>query len=850
MKQIKGEITVFLSFILIFILAFVGTVTEVVRVNTSKVFAERALITAMDSIAASYYKPLFTDYHLMLYYMENKNNNNDTDTTNDDKIVEGIKEYMEYTFVPNKDLMLLNSSIKMPNVNLYNIVTKDVTLTNKTFVTDYNGELFINEAIEYMKYRTSIQIIEDILKKLSILKTTKIEVNLVKEKLALTEKLSTLDIHMMELMEFVEGISFDKKGLRLNKNGLIKTQDNFVKKLCTNQITMSNLGINHQLVFDSLKSAYCNPINNLDYINEAVFTIKDYKQKIIDLEKERTLLQEQRENLTTKINNMANKKDEKTKDKNEYGEIVNELLQINEEINRVEKAIKDNSQLKKTSLSKIKQDKMNLFDLVDNVLLEIDLALDIIKKYEEEQVVLSSEIKQYETLVEENRNELNEDFYNEIKEEINSMKLYNNNEETNNINQKKFVNINQFSLNLNQNKNILKDIQIHKDINISEDDVSLDYLLNITNDMKDKLLGYSTNQLSFDYSTLTIESNVENPIDKFKNLLKNGILELVVDDIDSISKKKLLSSNLPSTNQCKNYDKSIEELEPTNLSKDSQEKGYSEITNIFSNFTEVIENINPVNDSTKDIANTLLFYSYLLEHFKNQGSNKESVKETALEYEQEYILLGNERDYENFEGVTTRIITMRTLLNCIYLLSNHEANTKANSIATALVGFTGFTPLIQLTKTVILFVWSYEEALIDTSAILKNKSVPLIKNSSNFILKFEDMLKINKQYIKEKVNNMSDASNVKTSFTYDDYINLLLFLRSQEEISYRSMDIIQSNLNLRNNKEFLMSNCLFGFKVNAEFSVPTKFTNLAFVKMLVNRNQDSYEYNMERAYSY
>ena len=60
----EGTITVFLSLILLLILSLLFTMIEGARVNTAKVFAERALTAAMDSTLAEYYGPLWEEYHI------------------------------------------------------------------------------------------------------------------------------------------------------------------------------------------------------------------------------------------------------------------------------------------------------------------------------------------------------------------------------------------------------------------------------------------------------------------------------------------------------------------------------------------------------------------------------------------------------------------------------------------------------------------------------------------------------------------------------------------------------------------------------------------------------------------
>ena len=63
-KKKDGSITVFLTLILLLILSLIMTILEGARISVAQVFAERALITSMDSLLAEYYRPLFDEYHI------------------------------------------------------------------------------------------------------------------------------------------------------------------------------------------------------------------------------------------------------------------------------------------------------------------------------------------------------------------------------------------------------------------------------------------------------------------------------------------------------------------------------------------------------------------------------------------------------------------------------------------------------------------------------------------------------------------------------------------------------------------------------------------------------------------
>ena len=158
-KNHDASITVFLSLVLLLILSLVMTVIEGTRQKTAMVFTERALITAMDSVLAGYYGPLMDEYHIFglnLPYEE--------DLDKHDEISLRIQDYMSYTLNPGHGISGAGNSLY-----LFSNTLESVEVINSTGLLDYQGEIFINEVIEYMKYRSIGNVIEFFMDKASLL---------------------------------------------------------------------------------------------------------------------------------------------------------------------------------------------------------------------------------------------------------------------------------------------------------------------------------------------------------------------------------------------------------------------------------------------------------------------------------------------------------------------------------------------------------------------------------------------------------------------------------------------------------------------------------------------------------
>jgi hypothetical protein len=165
---------------------------------------------------------------------------------------------------------------------------------------------------------------------------------------------------------------------------------------------------------------------------------------------------------------------------------------------------------------------------------------------------------------------------------------------------------------------------------------------------------------------------------------------------------------------------------------------------------------------------------------------------------------------------------------------------EALAAATALVGFTGLPILISITKTVLLIVWSFAEALVDVCALLQGKEVPVLKKS--FVLTLPEMFLLNRNYLQSKVSMLEQS---RLSLSYPDYLYLFLLLKNKKELAYHAMDLIQENINLRYDDIFRFSDCLYGFQVKAEFSTANKFIAVPMIKNYLKPTTSGYRFHFQ-----
>ena len=142
----------------------------------------------------------------------------------------------------------------------------------------------------------------------------------------------------------------------------------------------------------------------------------------------------------------------------------------------------------------------------------------------------------------------------------------------------------------------------------------------------------------------------------------------------------------------------------------------------------------------------------------------------------------------------------------------------AMEVAVAAVGFTGIVPLIKAVQVGILLGWCYVESIQDLRCLLAGGKVPFIKEASQWK---SDLFRI-QENIPEKGTNAEEKG-----LEYGQYLQILLFLTSQNELIYRSMDIVERNIRLiSGNEKLCMDGMAAAVKANAAYESNPLFFNV------------------------
>ena len=536
-------------------------------------------------------------------------------------------------------------------------------------------------------------------------------------------------------------------------------------------------------------------------------------------------------------------------------------------------------QQQKDSLKTINDSIQSLAKQAEAVRKQAQKAVDVIPQLEEKQSRTQGKLKEYQTLLSQSEQDLTEELKKGMKEDLEQLEQY----------VAKENGKNSYVTRIRNMKPVLeKNIEILKQLSaMSDRKLSLDHLENWKNEKNkiEQLIksfeGYHIDTLKFDYRTLNVKKDTKDPIDSMSSALSGDVLELVLPAKTKVSDKKIANADAYHKHYAKSNGsrETQTEIDYQKSLKNSKKDGYqSEITDSFGSYGKAEKGLK---EGTQALLEKMLFQQYCNTHFKgftdvieknktgtaqvslsgkeiktqdgNMSLSKEEVKmkdgDTVLDYEQEYLLTGKAKDKDNLKAAVNKIIFIRTVSNFMYLMTDSAKKKAAYATAAALVGFSGMEPLVRLTQTTILLTWAYEEALVDTGALLAGKSIPFMKDKTTFLLQYQEMFCISKALIQKKVQ-MVRESKTALAMKYKDYIQIFFMLEPDSKKSYRAMDLIEGNLRKRNNQQFTFSRAVYGMDVSAEVSMKPKFLHLPSVQDFTKWKGSGWKFSISQSHSY
>ncbi|WP_408069772.1 DUF5702 domain-containing protein [Butyrivibrio sp. JL13D10] len=203
-------------------------------------------------------------------------------------------------------------------------------------------------------------------------------------------------------------------------------------------------------------------------------------------------------------------------------------------------------------------------------------------------------------------------------------------------------------------------------------------------------------------------------------------------------------------------------------------------------------------DESEDtgIGPTLLFEKYLHEKCGSYGNENDDSK---LKYELEYIYAGKDNDYANLEKVVEKLFLWKEAANFAYIMTDEAKMAEAQALALTASVLLTLPELEEVIKMSIIFAWTFAETISDLRILLSGGKVPIIKTVDSWNLSIENMLEFR--------DHLKNGGG--TGLSYEDYLNMLVFMENKDKKTKRLMDIIEMNIRkTEGNQGFRIDNCI------------------------------------------
>ena len=283
---------------------------------------------------------------------------------------------------------------------------------------------------------------------------------------------------------------------------------------------------------------------------------------------------------------------------------------------------------------------------------------------------------------------------------------------------------------------------------------------------------------------------VDNPTTVLEAKRGLGILKLVVEDEDKLSKTTLNTSGLI-------YQR--------------MKQGRISQGNLAPEETVWME----------DLAERLLFQEYLLRYMGRYGQDE---GKKALHYQIEYLIAGKENDIDNLRNVANRICALREAANAIYLWNDPVKNVEVELAAQAIGAALGLPAISPVLKVTMILGWAYAESVYDVKTLLSGGRVPLMKDEASWHYGLTAALS----------GELGDSAQGGYGMSYEDYLRVFMTLTDMDKLTGRAMDMVEADIRMTDgNGAFCLDGCYdcleFDIRMSSSFG---------------------YEYQLDRTWSY
>ena len=788
-RKESGVITIYLALTLSIILAFIVTTIEVARVETAKTYIARVLQTSLESSLCDYYLPLFEEYHLLGLNLESG-----TLEEKKSRLNGMIQDKMNDSLAPDEDPNLLNLILNGSKSSflMCNPTISKLTIDNCILLPDDGYVYAKNQMVAYSKYQAPMELIENVMGALGLMEETQKKSDILQEKMELEQQIAQVDEYALRLVEYVEGINTNQYGIDFTTfTKSITNSSNFAKQIVNTEPTMQSVLISNSDIFKEIED---------EFLQFSVLISELLQQGIQVMSKSREcesnyLVYEEEEKA---IEQGYYSEQEVKEKKKENDARADELIAAYGELDVLMKQF----EVANSRLIGFTDCVSGVFDMTKAALVEITNIRNIQNNIKEGYDAYILKLMQPQE-------GYSKEFLLSLLEESETIKKYADKSE-NNISV--IIDLNQMEQTLVNNLDIMNQILMNKKYTFSTTEEGFESWKGQIEKLEQQLLSISIDGLEFDYTNLDVKQGGVGVFKFITMLFETSLVDIVAGKLQ-VSEETINKDNLVSKHQS------------SSESFCSIDKDDMQISKILSGGLALGDRGFDTEGVLGDMVNKLLLASYVNTHMINFTS-AEQKEDYGLHYEQEYIISGNYEDEENLNQVVLYLLLYRLLMNCVSIMTDSEKGRRAEATAVAVIGWVPITGLTSLVKYLILIYWAYCEAVVQVSALLHGKSVPILATENDFVVLYSDIYMISDSYVEERASKYDSKNHLTLNYTQCLFL-LHLFISEKDTVG-RALDLIQENIEYEYDDSFLITNCLISFSCEVDSMMEPKFSFLPY----------------------
>ncbi len=215
---------------------------------------------------------------------------------------------------------------------------------------------------------------------------------------------------------------------------------------------------------------------------------------------------------------------------------------------------------------------------------------------------------------------------------------------------------------------------------------------------------------------------------------------------------------------------------------------------------------------TTEVVERFALTQYSTEKFQHAADEERSQ---GLSYELEYLVAGESSDAKNLEGVVHQLLLVRTGANYLCLMNSSTKQAEVAALSLTLATAVGVPSLESALKQALLLGWAYGESVMDIRSLLEGHAVELIKQEKDWQLSLSGLFLLGTAQDKQ-----SSGSHTDTGLYYEDYIEILLYLKGVDLLTMRILNLIEMRISEYGSKGFQVDYCISKLDIFCTASVP------------------------------